>query len=26
LFEGTPESLLENTESYTAKFLVHELN
>ncbi|HEY6974753.1 MAG TPA: excinuclease ABC subunit UvrA, partial [Chitinophagaceae bacterium] len=26
LFEGTPEELLKNTESYTAKFLVHELN
>lgn len=26
LFEGTPEALVKNTESYTAKFLVHELN
>jgi len=26
LFEGTPEELLKNKESYTAKFLVHELN
>jgi excinuclease ABC subunit A len=26
LFEGTPEDLLKNKESYTAKFLVHELN
>jgi excinuclease ABC subunit A len=26
LFEGIPEELLKNTESYTAKFLVHELN
>jgi excinuclease ABC subunit A len=26
LFEGTPEELLKNKESHTAKFLVHELN
>jgi excinuclease ABC subunit A len=26
LFEGTPEELLKNNESHTARFLVHELN